>query len=257
MSTDGEVIARLERLERENRRLERIGAVGLILIGALVVMAQAPARPRVLEAEKLIIRYPNGKEGIVLEARDDGSGAAAIIKHPNGVEGITLEATGPHGSGAYFFPDANSGEAWITAKATGSGVHIKSPQDKVRMELNAGTEVGSSDDYAEFDGTIAGTPSGPPYTSWLAARNLYRLEINTKGEVFQRLDNNNLANRAILELRNDPSGAAVSLWDDLDTTRAILGNTSLVTTRTGSVEKRPLSSLVLFDKDGKVLWNAP
>ena len=145
ISQDGnkEVIARLERLERENKRLKRIGAVGLILLGTLVIMAQAPARPRTLEAEKLIIRYPNGKEGIVLQARDDGSGATAIIKHPNGVEGITLEAAGPHGSGAYFFPDASSGEVWITAATTGSGVHIKSPQDKVRMEYKPTTRFGT------------------------------------------------------------------------------------------------------------------
>src|SRR5690348_10265852 len=101
-----EVIARLERLERENRRLKRFVAIAVLLGGALLLMAQAPARPRTLEAEKLIIRYPNGKEGIVLQASDDGSGATATIKHPNGVAGITLEAAGRHGSGAYFFPDA-------------------------------------------------------------------------------------------------------------------------------------------------------
>jgi hypothetical protein len=31
----------------------------------------------------------------------------------------------------------------------------------------------------------------------------------------------------------------------------------LETTRRGSVETRPSSSLVLFDKDGKVIWSAP
>jgi hypothetical protein len=40
-------------------------------------------------------------------------------------------------------------------------------------------------------------------------------------------------------------------------TRAVLGHTSLVTKRTGVVEERPVSSLVLFDKDGTVLWRAP
>ncbi len=40
-------------------------------------------------------------------------------------------------------------------------------------------------------------------------------------------------------------------------TRAVLGSTVLETTQTGAVEKRPPSSLVLFDKDGKVTWSAP
>ena len=39
--------------------------------------------------------------------------------------------------------------------------------------------------------------------------------------------------------------------------RAELGATSLEVTRTGTVEKRAESSLVLFDKEGKVLWEAP
>ena len=40
-------------------------------------------------------------------------------------------------------------------------------------------------------------------------------------------------------------------------TRAVLGSTVLETTQTGAVEKRPPSSLVLFDKNGKVIWSAP
>jgi hypothetical protein len=33
---DNEVIARLERLERENRKLKRIGAIAILLSGALL-----------------------------------------------------------------------------------------------------------------------------------------------------------------------------------------------------------------------------
>lgn len=39
--------------------------------------------------------------------------------------------------------------------------------------------------------------------------------------------------------------------------RAVLGSTELEATRTGEGIKRPVSSLVLFDKDEKVLWQAP
>src|SRR5436190_2170928 len=65
MAQSMEVIAgRLDKLDRENRMLKRIGALVTILAGAVLLMAQAPARPRTLEAEKIIIRYPNGKEAI-------------------------------------------------------------------------------------------------------------------------------------------------------------------------------------------------
>jgi hypothetical protein len=36
-----------------------------------------------------------------------------------------------------------------------------------------------------------------------------------------------------------------------------LGHSAIEATRTGAVEQRPASSLVLFDKDGKVLFKAP
>lgn len=49
----------------------------------------------------------------------------------------------------------------------------------------------------------------------------------------------------------------LELTDETNKTRAVLGHTELETTRTGSVEKRPASSLVLFDKEGKVIWSAP
>ena len=35
------------------------------------------------------------------------------------------------------------------------------------------------------------------------------------------------------------------------------GHPALETTATGTVEQRPASSLVLFDRDGKVIWKVP
>jgi len=39
--------------------------------------------------------------------------------------------------------------------------------------------------------------------------------------------------------------------------KSILGQTELVTPQTGVVEHRPASSLILFNKDGDVIWSAP
>ena len=60
-----------------------------------------------------------------------------------------------------------------------------------------------------------------------------------------------------LEL-GDPEGdgPAVSLTYH-DRVRAVLGATRLTTPSTGSTEIRAPSSLVLFDEEGKVLWEAP
>ena len=62
--------------------------------------------------------------------------------------------------------------------------------------------------------------------------------------------------RATLGLLRD-GGPSLTFCDEKGRSRAELGVSSLETIRTGAVEKRAESSLVLFDKDGKVLWAAP
>ncbi len=55
-----------------------------------------------------------------------------------------------------------------------------------------------------------------------------------------------------------PDGSAsLELYDKDGNKRAVLGSTSLETTDTGTVTKTAESSLVLFDKKGKVIWKAP
>jgi hypothetical protein len=62
--------------------------------------------------------------------------------------------------------------------------------------------------------------------------------------------------RTILTL--DPIGRPhLTLKDDKDNTRAILGSTSLKHTQTVIGGKRPPSSLVLFNERGEVVWKAP
>jgi hypothetical protein len=59
----------------------------------------------------------------------------------------------------------------------------------------------------------------------------------------------------LLRLLVGSDGAGVQLSDP--NLRAVLGNADLQDPRTGSTITRPLSSLVLFDKNGKVAWSAP
>jgi len=51
--------------------------------------------------------------------------------------------------------------------------------------------------------------------------------------------------------------ARIVLYDKDRNKRAVLGGTSLETTSTGTEIKTAESSLVLFDKKGKVIWKAP
>jgi hypothetical protein len=59
-----------------------------------------------------------------------------------------------------------------------------------------------------------------------------------------------------LGLREQNTGPRLELRDKQGFS-AVLGNTSLVVPRTGKTENTSAASLVLFDKDGKVLSSAP
>ncbi len=61
---------------------------------------------------------------------------------------------------------------------------------------------------------------------------------------------------AALGLKSDGT-SALALRDKDGKGRAVLGTTELETIRTGESGKTAESSLVLFDKDGKGLWQAP
>ena len=58
-----------------------------------------------------------------------------------------------------------------------------------------------------------------------------------------------------MEVNN--SASSLKLYDKDGNKRAVLGGTSLVTIGTGTEIKTAESSLVLFDKKGKVIWKAP
>lgn len=51
--------------------------------------------------------------------------------------------------------------------------------------------------------------------------------------------------------------ASLYLMDENGTTRAVLGHTKIERPPTGVIERLPASSLVLFDKEAKVVWKAP
>lgn len=61
--------------------------------------------------------------------------------------------------------------------------------------------------------------------------------------------------RASLGVRSD-GHPNLSLYD-AEGVRAVLGRIKLEATRSEAVQERPISSLVLFDKNGNVVWQAP
>lgn len=78
------------------------------------------------------------------------------------------------------------------------------------------------------------------------------------GSVFLVLFDTNGKTRADLSVGN--YGPSLTFYDPSGQARTVLGSTMLVSshvTENGTVERTPASSVVLFDRTGKLLWRAP
>jgi hypothetical protein len=75
------VVERVERLERENRLIKRIGGLVLLVVAALVFLGQARQSAPVVEAQRFLIRDPN-----------TGTGRAALSLLQDGSVGLSMTA---------------------------------------------------------------------------------------------------------------------------------------------------------------------
>jgi hypothetical protein len=74
--------ARLDRLERENRRWKRVAFGSWVAVAALFLLGQGPPRPgvpgRVVEADRFILRDARGRTGATLGWEADGTSRLAL-----------------------------------------------------------------------------------------------------------------------------------------------------------------------------------
>jgi len=67
------LVARVNRLERENRRMKLVGILVLLGVAAVMVMGQAGSgKQRIVTAEKFVLQDEGGKERGLLFANPDG-----------------------------------------------------------------------------------------------------------------------------------------------------------------------------------------
>jgi len=87
------VVARLEKVERQNRRLKRVGVVVLALAVAGMVMGQAMPRARIVEAEEFVLKDAARNVRAELAAFKDGP--ALTLLDENGKSRATLAVDKP------------------------------------------------------------------------------------------------------------------------------------------------------------------
>jgi len=91
----------------------------------------------------------------------------------------------------------------------------------------------------------------------LSANGSPSLKLSNGGALELRDERDRVRSKIVMLSDGSPS---IRLFDEVGNSRAIIGSINLEnpeTARIGSLEKRPESSLVLLDKDKKVVWSAP
>lgn len=98
---------RIDRLERENRRLKRVGVVVLVGLAAIGLMGQAAGRT--VEAERFVLRDASGKArgawGVA------GGGTALFLLDQDGKHRVEL-SLGSDGSPSFVLRDKAEKVVW-------------------------------------------------------------------------------------------------------------------------------------------------
>ncbi len=255
--TMNNLVQRLDRLEGENCWLKRIVALVLVGIAAVVLMGQATPKKvaKVIKAEKFL-----------LVDKDTGVPSAALEKIGNSaglfLYGLTGKKIAEVSASFGVAPkiklygtsvlSGNDGKALATL-STWSGIgELKLFDTVTSQKISLGRDLLIYPDKSDLKDMlkmglgliIYGKDDYP------------RVKLNSFSEGHSLRLFDKKANLRFL-LTSDSDGPSLSFFDKDGQKRATLGSTSLETTRTGAVTKRAESSLVLFDKKGKVLWSTP
>jgi hypothetical protein len=220
------VTQRLDRLERENWYWKRATLLLVIVIGAAILMGQA-TKPHLIEgqivkAQSIEIIDNEGKTRASLSYDEyvEGGGVKLKLKSRNTETGAELEV--------------NDYAATLRLKSR----QKYTPRDE--QTLNEHTKkLNAVKTPEDFERILSDSERVQGTRVFLAAA---RSSKETDGTAVVRL----YGERASTIELTDQKGA-----------KAILGNTDLEYPYTGKKEKRPASSLVLFDKYPKVFWTTP
>ena len=203
-----DINARLEKLEKENRRMKKLGLVGIVFASVLFISGQAKTN-KIVEANEFVLKDGNGKARARLSMftlfRDPEPATSA--------ENTLMQKDIPNLS---FYDAEGHPRILIAAFHEELPIYLNDSQQTMHSAMWAGSAATSG----------AG------------------VSITGPGELFQ------------VTLDTFIEGPQLVLKDKEGYSTEI-GRTELVVPRTGKTGQTPAASLVLFDKDKKVLWAAP
>ena len=237
-STMQAVMERLDRLERDLRWWKRLGVACSIGLALLVALGATRARlPDEIRAKRFVVSDDDGKSYAALQLYkpySQGAEPSAMLtfyENPSGRQLMNL-GLGLAGHNTELHMLAN--DIGATATLTADGLDLVKGN---RAALRA-------------DGLTLNEDAAKPLEATTARYSFSSLIFGDKGK------GSLPRSRASFGLLFGNAPGLV-LYDSNDSPRAVLGSYGIETIKTGEETRLPESSLVLFDKDGKVIWQAP
>ncbi len=224
---------RLKKLERENHRLKRIGLVALALAGLLVLAGQAKSN-RVVEANTFVLKDISGQVRAELKTDEDSSPRLVLFDaHGGGRAWLDLSKKGEP---ALRFWDA-SGKPLLELSTAVDRPRLTlfSPQGNDGLTVWTAKEGGS--------GLVMYGPEG------------LRVGLTDKqGKPFAIAFESNGEPKTIREWNLE--GPTLELVDP-QRWSARFGVSGFMSESTGETSKTSAASIILLDKDKRVIWRAP
>jgi hypothetical protein len=241
-----------------------VGMLVLLVAVAGLLMGQAMPKDRTVEAERIIVSDARGKARVVIEEDslrlfDKGENLRAVV----GLKDNDTPAFA-------IFDEKAKAQAGLTMKNGWPFLHFNDKAGKLRAELSlvGGFQRLSPMAYSEaflafYDADEklrvdlgSGGLGGRSNLHFLNEEGGFDLGlVGSPVSSVLFVGNPKGGNQIRLDALRDSS--RISLLDNAGTSRAVLGRAGLVDTQTGTTTHTAESSLVLFDKDGKVFWRVP
>ncbi len=147
---------RLDRVERQNRRLKRWGALALAVIATVMLMGQATGSKiaKVVEAEKFVLRNNSGTIRAMLSVRENHSLANLAFFDEAGSIRIALGAGGDGPSSFFGFYDQGGKNRVSLLLNPDVGPILKFRDEKERDRAELRIKDGASMYFYNKDGKV-------------------------------------------------------------------------------------------------------
>jgi hypothetical protein len=244
---------RVEKLERQNRWLRRLGAGGLAVAAVMFLAAQAKEKELPdLEVRSLTVKDAD-KVRMKLDAANGSAGLTVYDK--DGTPRIFLENYNLNDRVALILADKNA-ELRAMLVVTSRGIPVLQffhGQDVRSAVFGTRADGSSSLQFMDKNGVVRNLldSSSLSFADGGATPRVV-LDTNGPGGPCLSLMDKNGRTRTLLHEKD-----GLTLHDKNGQIRAVLGVTHTVDKRTGAKTTTAESTLTLYDANGKVIWKAP